>query len=192
MKIDIRINKSKIYFTPLFNEVVPISYFKSLKNTYFWYDSYQKETFCLLYKFDGRVKGGLYNRKGFTVYENDVLFNHELFSGYRDFGPFVLYEFQLTDELLEFRNQLLEGRYSMLDDAIKAKIVEFNTRMYGVTDAEYIKRILNRDEELIEKLADDLNVRPDMIPEASSAIKPERELFANFVEESEEREIELK
>ena len=111
-KIDIKVNKSKIYFTPLFNEVVPISYFRLLKNTYFWYDDFGEEVFCLLYKFDGKVKGTHNLRSGFTVYEQTVLMRNELYEGHKDYDDFVIYKFKLTDDLLEYRDLLLEGKYS--------------------------------------------------------------------------------
>ena len=179
--IDIQVNKSKIYFTPIFNKVVPISHFNLLKNTYFWYEDFKEETFCLLYKFDGKIRGNFNNRSGFTVYENNVLFKHDLLRGYRDYDEYVIYEFGLNDELIDFRNELIEGRYSKISEVNKSLIIEFNQRMYGLNDAHYIARVLQRDQELIDNLADKFGMHPDDIPEAASSIDPEREMFKNYL-----------
>lgn len=180
-KINIKVNKSKIYFTPIFNRFVPIQHFNLLKNTYFWYDNFKEDVFCLLYKFDGRVTGSHNNRRGFTVYENDVLFAHDLLRGYRDYDEYVIYEFSLNDELIDFRNELIQGRYSKIKEKDKSTIIEFNLRMYGPNDADYISRVLNRDEELINNIAEELNVNPKYIPEASSSIDLDSEMFSNSV-----------
>lgn len=195
-RVNIKINKSKIYFTPLFNQCLKISYFKLLMNTYFFYDDFREETFCLLYKFDGRLTGGDFNREGFTIYERDVLMESPYFRGFKDFdNGLVLYEFDLTDELLEYRNILLEGKYSQLPELAKETIIEFNRRMYGPNDSDFIRRVLYKDPMLIQAKAKDLGypmrVRGKLqeFPqdaEAISVINPENEMFANFVELKEE------
>lgn len=186
MRVDIQINKSKIYFTPLFNEVIPIQYPKLLKNTYFWYDDFKKDTFCLVYEFDGRVKGGFNKREGFTVYEDNILFKHALFKAYRDYGSYVVYEFGLTDDLVDYRNDLLIGKYSKLSSHIKDTIINYNARVYGKESGNYIAGVLNKEAHVMETLADKLNVRVGMLPEAISAIDPEKELFANYLIEKNE------
>mgnify|MGYP003633402172 CR=1 FL=1 len=181
MRIDIQINKSKIYFTPLFNEIVPIQYPQLLKNTYFWYDDFKDDTFCLVYEFDGRIKGGFDKREGFTVYEDSILFKHELFKAYRDYGSYVVYEFRLTDELIDHRNDLLIGKYSKLNKATKETIISYNSRVYGKESGEYIENVLYKEKELMEGLAKKLKVKVSILPEATSAIEPDKELFANYL-----------
>lgn len=186
-KIDIKVNKSKLYFTPLFNEEVQVSYFKLLKNTYFWYDDFKKETFCLLYQFDGKVSGKFNSRKGFTIYEQTILMRNKLFRGYRDFDEYVIYEFNLSDRLLEYRDLLLEGRYSKFSEETKEIILNFHLRLYGPNERDHIGKILYKDEKLMNDLADKYGVKVNMLPEASSKIIPERELFANCVTKREEK-----
>lgn len=181
MRIDIQINKSKIYFTPLFHEVIPIQYPDLLKNTYFWYDDFKEETFCLVYEFDGRVKGGFQKREGFTVYEDTVLFKHKLFKAYRDYGDHVIYEFRLTEDLLKHRDDLLIGRYSELTEEVKDKIIFYNARVYGLESGEYIEGVLYKEDRVMETLAKKLKVKVELLPEATSKIEPEKELFANFI-----------
>jgi hypothetical protein len=180
-KINIKINKSKIYFTPLFNKELPISYFSLLKNTYLWYNDFKEETFCLLYEFDGKVKGTLGTRDGFTIYENNILFKHELFDGFIDYGRYVLYKFKLTEELIDFKYKLLEGRYSLFDDVIKNIIIQFNRRHRGNADADHIRKILNKDEQLMQELSDLINEPVNKLPEVISTIEPEDELFSNSI-----------
>lgn len=192
MQLKINVNKSKVYFTPLFNEVVPIAYFNLLQNTYFWYDDFKEETFCLLYKFDGRVKGKFQKRSGFTVYEQTELTQSKLFKGYRDFGEYVIYEFELTDELLDYRNILLEGKYSKLSEKAKQTILSFSGEVYGPNEKNHIKKVLYKDEELLQEVADKFNVNIKYVTEALSKIIPERELFANSVIETKQREDEIK
>ena len=163
----------------MFNEVLPISYFSLLKNTYFWYEDFKEETFCLLYQFDGRIRGKFHKRTGFTVYEDRTLLQHKLFKGYRDYHNHVIYEFGLTEELLDFRNLLIEGKYSKLPKKIKKTIITFNEHVYGKTDADYVAKILSRDESLIQKIAKDFNVKPEIVPEGMSEINPQKELFFN-------------
>lgn len=188
--INISVNKSKIYFTPLFNNVVPLSYFHLLKNTYFWYDTFHDESFYLLYRFDGRVQGKPGSRRGFTMYERDILLGSELSTGYHDYGQYVIYGFELTEELLDYRNLMIEGKYSHLPDEAKEDIIEYNLNIYGMGEAMHIKKILYRDEELLRIKAESLgypmivNGRREDFPgdaELISVINPHKELFANSV-----------
>tara|TARA_R110000850_G_scaffold124497_4_gene242708 strand:- start:151 stop:744 length:594 start_codon:yes stop_codon:yes gene_type:complete len=191
MSIDIQVNKSKVYFVPLFNKEVPISYTKDLKNTYFWYDDQDEETFCLLYKFNGKVTGSFQSREGFTVYEK-TLFAHKLFKGYRDYGEYVIYEFDLTEELIVKKNKLLMGEYSKFSDEDKKKIITYNTRVYGKESGEYISNVLHKDKNFMNELAIKLKVPVNLLPEATSIINPEKELFANYIKEELELGIDEK
>lgn len=191
-RINIKVNKSKIYFTPLFNQIVNISYFNLLRNTYFFYDDLQSDSFCLLYKFDGKLRGNVYNKVGFTVYENKVLMNSPFFKGFRDFSDgLVLYEFELDNELFDYKQILLEGKYSHLPEKAKNIIVEFNKRMYGPNEAEYIRKVLSRDNELWQEKAKELGfpminkgqiINFPLDAEVISKIKIEDELFLNCVD----------
>lgn len=192
-RINIKVNKSKIYFTPLFNQLVPIKYFRLLKNTYFWYDDFKEDCFCLLYKFDGAISGSFRTREGFTVYENTMLTNNVYFKGYRDFGEYVLFQFEIPEELIEVRNLLLEGKYSQISEYHKGVIVQFTLNNYGTNDANFIRQILYKDETLRRQKALELGYPmvvngkiknfPDI--ELASVLDPENELFSNFVEEKE-------
>lgn len=188
IELEIKVNRSKIYFTPIFNTCVNIQYFSLLVNTYFWYDNYGDESFCLLYKFDGRVKGNFTRRQGFTVYEKE-LFNHELFKGYSDYGEYVIYQFELTDEMLDFRNLLLEGKYSKMKSKYKDIIYDFNKLNYSKDDADYIRKVLNKDPELVQEICDKFEVQPQYVTEVLSEIIPERELFITSIVKTKRDEI---
>ena len=190
-KINIVTNKSKLFFTPVFNTVVPIQYFSKLKNTYIWYDTFWDECFCLLYEFDGRLRGNFKSRKGYPVYEDNILFSHDLFDGFEDYHQYVLYKFKLTDEMLEFRDKLIEGRYSKLPEEYKETIINFNIEVYGYEASERIRKILYKDDELLEELAEKYGVRKEIIPEGMSGIDPQKELFINSLipEREDENEI---
>ena len=188
MSVDIQINKSKVYFIPLFNEEMPISYTKDLMNTYFWYDDQNEDTFCLLYRFNGKVTGGFHSREGFTVYEK-TLMAHKLFKGYRDYGEYVIYEFDLTDDLIKKKHQLLMGNYSGFSDNDKQLIIAYNARVYGRDSGEYIRKVLEKDEEFMEDLAQKLKVNVSKLPEGTSIIDPDKELFANFIKGEEKEGI---
>lgn len=188
-RIDIQVNKSKIYFTPLFNQVVPISYFRLLKNTYLWYDNFKEETFCLLYEFEGRVEGKYRSREGFTIYEQTILMSSSLYRGHRDYGKYVIYEFHLTNELLEYRDLLIEGRYSKFPEKIKETILNFTLKNYGVNERDHIQKILYRDKSLIKEISDKYNVDAEHILEVTAKVNPDNELFANFLEKRDENEF---
>lgn len=180
-KIDIKVNKSKIYFLPLFNLELEVNYLDLLKTTYFWYESQKEETFCLLYQFDGRIEGTHRGRTGFTIYEENVLFKHKLFRGYQDYGEYVIYEFGLTPELAGYRDILLEGRYSLLPEQAKQVILKFITRVWGPADREFIEKVLYKNAGLLRELADEFGVDLQYVTEAASIIDPERELFSNHL-----------
>ncbi len=186
MKIDIVANKSKLFFTPVFNMVVPIQYFSRLANTYFWYDEFHDECFNLLYKWDGRITGKREHRRGFTVYEENTLFKHELFRGYADYDQFTLYQFDITETMLEIRDIIISGKYSEIPDVYKQVIVQFNTECYGVKTSDKIRQVLYKDRELIRELADKYGVDEDIVPEGMGELKPMQELFINSVIERED------
>tara|TARA_R110000796_G_scaffold114269_2_gene225963 strand:+ start:1605 stop:2186 length:582 start_codon:yes stop_codon:yes gene_type:complete len=185
MSIDIQINKSNIYFAPLFNEEVPILYAKNLMNTYFWYDDQNEDTFCLLYKFSGEITGGFHSRKGFTVYEKKLT-EHKLFKGYRDYGEYVIYEFDLTDELIKKKHILLMGAYSNFSKDDKKNIISYNRRIHGSVVGHKVDMILHKDKAFMEDLAHKYKVRVDILPEGSTVLNPEMELFANYIRGEEE------
>lgn len=185
MNIDLKTNKSKTYFLPLFAKYVNIKYFPILMNTYFWYDNdISKETFHLLYKFDGKIKGKLYNRKGFIIYE-DYLTQHELFIGYMDYQEYVIYQFKLLPELIKKRDILLKGQYSKLSPKDKNDIIDFTLIFYDTTGATILRKILNKDKGLRLKLAEELGYTKKTIKdfpedaELSSAINIQEEIFEN-------------
>lgn len=185
--INIVTNKSKIYFTPLFNTEVEISHFNKLQNTYFWQNDFKEEVFCLLYEFSGKVTGSFTTRDGFTVYEKRVLMNNKLFKSYEDYGKYVLYKYELTDELFDYRNLLLEGKYSKLPERAKKLILDFSLKQYGSNDKDYIEKVLNADISLRKDIANKYNVDLEFVKEASGLIVPENELFINSLIKREEK-----
>ena len=104
--IKIERNKSITYFLPIFDKFVSIKYFNLLENTYFWYDDISTESFCLLYKFDGRIRGEYKHREGFVVYEQELR-NSKYYLGECDYNEYVLYMFELPKELQHIKYTLI-------------------------------------------------------------------------------------
>lgn len=181
--IRIERNKSTTYFLPVFNEIVPIKYFNLLKNSYFWYDDFSKDTFCLLYKFNGRITGELSHRKGFTVYEQELRSNVN-YVGECDYGEYVVYIFSLPDELIELKYTLLKGKYSLIPEDFKQIIIQFLFQYYGAFDASVIKQVLYKDDEFRFNLGEQLGITMPKDSELSSIIDIEKELFSNYVIET--------
>lgn len=182
-KLEIKRNKSVTYLLPIFARFVPVSYFKLLENTYLWYDDYTEETFCLLYKFDGRVTGKMASRQGFTVYEEKVLKKNRYFQGSDDYGPYVIFKFDMPDEMIEIRDLFIEGKYSRYSDVSKEIVLDHILRFYGPNEKLLIQKIFMRDPELrhhlLEKLGPSTILPEDA--EVSSAPYIQDELFANSV-----------
>lgn len=180
-KLEIVRNKSLTYILPVFGLFVPISFFRLLKNTYLWYDDFKEESFCLLYKFDGRVKGEMRSRQGFTVYEEKTLKRSKYFNGSVDYGEHVVFQFLLPDEMFDLRNLFIEGMYSKFSDDHKRTILEFILRYYGPNEQELIRRIFDKDIRLREELMDKLGPKTVLPLEAElSSIPDEKnELFLN-------------
>lgn len=177
---EIQRNKSQTFFLPIFNRYVPISHFNLLMNTYFWYEDISEETFCLLYKFDGKVRGEFNNRSGFTVYEHNTLTKSPLFRGYRDYDQFVIYEYDLPEDLYDIRNTIIEGKYSKLDDDCKRDIINFTFHKFGLREKNYIEKILTRDAGMRQALAEKLGYKS--LPEdteLTSSPYIENEIFKN-------------
>lgn len=183
-KVILERNKSTTYMLPIFGKYVLISYFRLLKNTYLWYDDYTDYTFCLLYEFDGRVKGEMKSRFGFTVYEEKTLRSNPLFMGSEDFGRYVIFQFALPDEMNNVRDLFIEGAYSKYTKEHKMLILDFIMKYYGPNEKNHINRILNKDPELRNEILEALGKHTvmDVEAELSSSPYPEKELFANCIE----------
>jgi hypothetical protein len=186
--LEIRRNKSITYLLPIFTRFVPVSYFRLLENTYLWFDDYTEETFCLLYKFDGKVRGTMASREGFTVYEERVLQRNKYYQGSDDYDKYVIFKFLLPEEMFQVRNLFLEGKYSKYSDEHKAAILDHILRFYGPAEKVFIERIFQRDPELRQQLLEKLGPSTYLPPDAevSSAPYIEDELFANAVKFKEE------
>ena len=181
--IKIEKNKSSTYFLPIFNKIVPIKYFHLLENSYFWYDSFNEETFCLLYRFSGKIKGEFRSREGFVVYEQELRKN-ENYIGEMDYGEYVIYKFNIPEELIQLKYTLLNGKYSHIPEEFKQIILSFITQHYGVHDATVLRMILYRDPEYREQLSNSLNFNIKENAELTSIIDIEKELFSNHIETS--------
>lgn len=183
-RIKLEKNKSSTYLLPIFGKYINISYFRLLKNTYLWYDDPAEDSFCLLYEFDGRVKGEMKSRFGFTVYEERTLRSSVLFMGSEDYGRYVIFQFSLPDEMFEVRDLFIQGKYSAYTPEHKNLILEFIMRYYGPNEKNYINRILNKDPLLREEILQALgpHTKMDKNAELSSSPYLEKELFANCVE----------
>ena len=183
-KVKVEKNKSITYLLPIFANYVKVSYFRLLANTYLWYDDYKEETFCLLYKFDGRVRGEGKERFGFTVYEETILKKNPLYLGSRDFGQYVLFKFELPEKMFDVRNLFIEGKYSKFPEEYKNMVMEFTFRYYGINEREYLRKVFTKDERLREQILDNLGPYT-VLPagsELSSSPYPEKEMFANYVD----------
>ena len=183
-KLIIKRNKSLTYLLPVFARFVPVSYFRLLENTYLWYDDYTEECFCLLYRFDGKVRGRMSTREGYTVYEERQLRRNKYYLGSDDYGRYVIFKFILPEEMINLRTLFLEGKYSKYPDQYKSIILDHILRYYGPHEKILIEKIFNRDYELrmqlLEKLGPSTKLPIDA--EVSSAPYIDDEMFANSVE----------
>lgn len=191
VELEIKRNKSLTYLLPVFSRFVPVSYFRLLANTYLWFDDFSEETFCLLYKFDGRVQGKMSSREGFTVYEDKTLRRNKYYLGSDDYDKFVIFKFQLPDEMYDLRTMFIEGKFSYFPRVAKEIVLEWTMRYYGPNDRSFIEMIFNRDpllrNKLLEKLGPSTQLPDDA--EVSSVPYVEDEMFANsvkFIKEKDE------
>ena len=189
--IKIERNKSITYFLPIFDKFVSIKYFNLLENTYFWYDDISTESFCLLYKFDGRIRGEYKHREGFVVYEQELR-NSKYYLGECDYNEYVLYMFELPKELQYIKYTLIEGKYSKLKEIYKKYILDFILQRYGSFDASVIKQILYKDAKYRNNLSEQLKIAIPENAELSSIINIENEMFSNHVINKKEIENESK
>lgn len=183
-QLEIKRNKSITYLLPIFSRFVPVSYFRLLVNTYLWFDDYTEEVFCLLYKFDGKIKGKMSSREGFTVYEEKVLRRNKYYLGSDDYDKHVIFKFTLPEEMFDLRTIFLEGKYSKLPLQAQTIVLEWTMRYYGPNDRAFIEMIFNKDPELRERLLDKLGSSTKLPHDAevSSAPYEDEEMFANSVE----------
>lgn len=182
--IEIKKNKSSTYLLPLFNQHFKVEYPKLLVNTYLFYDDIGEDVFCILYKFNGKTIGKYGNRQGFPVYE-ERLRNHELYLGEADYGPFVLYQFRLPDELIETKHKFIEGKYSTFEDKYKKIIIQTMLDYYGVNVASAISNILYKSKQLREHMETKLMCLLPNGAELSSVINLNEEIFINCVKKEE-------
>lgn len=180
--VDIKRNKSFTYILPLFDVYVEVKYFDLLVNTYLWSDDLQMDTFCLLYKFDGSLKGSAHSRKGFTMYEQRLREN-EYYIDDIDYGPYVLFIFNLPEDIIEEKHKFIEGKYSRLTDESKSTILKFSNYKYGSLTAKSIENVLKKSVKLRESLSERIKHYIPEDAELSSVIDPVEELFIEHLKE---------
>lgn len=178
MTIDIKRNKSFTYILPLFDVFVEVKYFELLQNTYLWFDDNKEDVFCLLYKFDGSLDGPAFSRKGFTMYEQRLREN-EYYIDDVDYGQYVLFIFNLPEDIIEEKHKFIEGKYSKLTDESKSTILKFFRYKYGNLVAKTIENVLVKAEALRIELSEKIVHHIPEDAELSSIIDPEDELFKN-------------
>ena len=101
-KVNPELTKSFTYLLPVFDIELRLKFLGNLSGSYL-YNNAEELMFSVLYKFSGK--------EGFTKYE-DVLTSHPLFTGHEDYGEYVLYKFNTTDELDEAVKLFEKGKYS--------------------------------------------------------------------------------
>ena len=141
-----------------------------------------------MYKFNGKTIGKYGNRQGFPVYE-ERLRNHELYLGEADYGPFVLYQFRLPDELIETKHKFIEGKYSTFEDKYKKIIIQTMLDYYGVNVASAISSILYKSKQLREHMETKLMCLLPNGAELSSVINLNEEIFINCVKKEDIRNL---
>ena len=170
-KIEIALNKSSTYFLSYVDLQVKFEFLNLIKNTYLTFNG-QDDNFCVLYEWSSDPK--------FTKFESDLM-EHTLFERHEDYGKYVLYEFRLTRNMQDARKLFVNGKYSMFSPEHKNSIVAF-LKKRGYTNAERIKKILYRDEDIRNELDDKLKVKIDPNNELSSPPNMNDEKFSNHID----------
>ena len=175
-KIKVRPNKSLTYALPLLEEELNLEFCQLISNSYIINNDDEK-SFSILYRFLGKPE--------FTKFEGRLM-KHELFKGHEDYGNYVLYKFDLTQEMEEGLSLFKEGKYSKFSNKHKNSILQFlEKRKWSTTK---VGMILNRDDTLIQARKkkgevigdeDELLEKPDMkdenFSECLTKIEYERE-----------------
>ncbi len=171
-KVDPELTKSFTYLLPVFDIELRLKYLSNLSGSYL-YNNAEDLVFSILYKFSGK--------EGFTKYE-DVLTSHSLFAGHEDYGEYVLYKFNATQEIQKTVNLFEQGKYSEYIFEHKEAVVSF-LKKSGVTNYDVVEKVLRKDEDLRIQMEADLNCEIPKGNELSSPPDLETEIFTNYVEE---------
>lgn len=173
-KVEPELTKSFTYLLPVFDTELKLRYLGNLSGSYL-YNNAEDQVFSVLYKFSGK--------EGFTKYE-DVLTSHALFAGHEDYGEYVLYKFNATEEIAKTVSLFEQGKYSEYIFEHKTAVVPF-LKKSGVTNYETVEKVLRKDEELRIQMEADLNCEIPKGNELSSPPDLEEEIFTNYVKEIE-------
>jgi len=171
-KVNPELTKSFTYLLPVFDIELRLKFLGNLSGSYL-YNNAEELMFSILYKFSGK--------EGFTKWE-DVLTSHSLFAGHEDYGEYVLYKFNTTDELNGAVKLFEEGKYSEYSLKHKEAVVSF-LRRSGVSNYETVEKVLRRDEELRKQMEADLSCTIPKGNELSSPPSLGEEVFSNYVDE---------
>lgn len=177
---EIILNKSKTYLLYYFSEIIGISFFKQLMNTYLFFEG--ERYACFLYKYSGTKK--------FATYERSVE-KHPCYVKTIDVSSDkVLFVMKCPDELEDVIDTFLKGKYSELPE--KENLINFLKSNFGATDESTIIKVINKDaglrRELEEKIGQsigdlDLSSVPDFDKENFTKRLYEKEIEHNNNEE---------
>lgn len=165
--IEIVPNKSTTYLLPIVDQQIDFEFLYLLRNTYMSHDG-ENGDFCVLYEWSSNVK--------FTAFEKRLM-EHTLFTKHEDYDNYVLYRFKLTKNMEDHKILFINGKYSMFSDKNK-EIINKHLLKRGITNADRIKKILNRDEKLRLEMNETLRVKIDPNNELSSKPNIKAENFS--------------
>lgn len=160
------LNKSYSYLVPLLNEHCKIDsdYVILIKDTYAWhYDYPDEDMFVVSYE---KSETPL-----FTDYVQNFTSN-ELFKEFSETDDDINLVFYFPNEFKREYNLYKQGRFSAFSEKAKVIILNYILDIHNIRDADRVRRVLYKDEELRKELEYKLALKIDSSLELSS--KPNR------------------
>ena len=168
--IIMKVNKSKSYLLPLLNTEVEIKFLEYLDNTYININSWV-ECIALLYNYDISLE------EGGPEYLNELRKN-KLFISMNRLENHFLFIFRFPEYYLEDYYTFKQGKYSLIKQKSKTKIIDFISKNYQYPDTvQELVQILYKNKERKQKLEESLGITLPDDCELSSKIDESEETF---------------